>query len=266
MDYQNHGGHEVFLNEHQELYHHCLEGMERVNHLLNPVFNANCFTLYSNTYNFKKVQENYISSPFEGQINTGMMMETLLRKVQNSGINVLNAIAVKSYVETHSHLVVQTDKFEFKTQQLLVATNGFAAQLIKEDVRPARAQVLITKPIDHLQIKGTFHLEEGYYYFRNIDNRILLGGGRNLDFKGEETTNFGETQMVQERLEEILRTIILPHTPYQIDRRWSGIMGIGSQKKPIVKQLSNRVYCGVRMGGMGIAIGSSIGNELANLV
>jgi len=43
-------------------------------------------------------------------------------------------------------------------------------------------------------------------------------------------------------------------------------MGVGNQKKAIVKQLSNHVYCGVRLGGMGIAIGSSIGNNLAQLV
>ena len=43
-------------------------------------------------------------------------------------------------------------------------------------------------------------------------------------------------------------------------------MGVGSQKKPIVKQLSNNVFCGVRLGGMGVAIGSSIGKQLADLL
>ena len=43
-------------------------------------------------------------------------------------------------------------------------------------------------------------------------------------------------------------------------------MGMGSTKNPIVKQLSNHVYCGVRLGGMGIAIGSLVGKELADLV
>ena len=43
-------------------------------------------------------------------------------------------------------------------------------------------------------------------------------------------------------------------------------MGVGTHKKPIVEQLSNNVYCGVRMGGMGVAIGSLVGQELADLV
>ena len=43
-------------------------------------------------------------------------------------------------------------------------------------------------------------------------------------------------------------------------------MGVGLQKQPIVKALGNRVYCGVRLGGMGVAIGSSVGKELADLI
>ena len=133
-------------------------------------------------------------------------------------------------------------------------------------MKPARAQVLITKPIDNLQIKGTFHLDEGFYYFRNIENRILLGGGRNLDFKTEETSEFGQTQLIQNRLDTMLHEIVLPNTDFQIEHRWSGIMGIGNKKRPIVKQLSDNLICGVRLGGMGIAIGSLVGKNLADLI
>ncbi|MDC0006506.1 FAD-binding oxidoreductase [Winogradskyella sp.] len=142
----------------------------------------------------------------------------------------------------------------------------FSTKLTEQSVKPARAQVLITKPIKDLPIKGTFHLDEGYYYFRNINNRILFGGGRNLDFKTEETTTFGKTEIIQNKLEELLRTTILPNTAFKVDHRWSGIMGVGSQKKAIVKQLSNHVYCGVRLGGMVVAIGSTVGKELVSLV
>ena len=63
-----------------------------------------------------------------------------------------------------------------------------------------------------------------------------------------------------------MKNIILPNTPFEIDHRWTGIMGVSTQKKTIVKQVSTNVYCGVRLGGMGVAIGSLIGEELANLV
>ena len=102
-------------------------------------------------------------------------------------------------------------------------------------------------------------------YFRNINDRILFGGGRHLDFKAEETTSLEQTETIQSALETLLKTTILPNTPFEIDHRWSGIMGVGTQKKPIVKQLKNNVFCGVRLGGMGIAIGSLIGKQLADL-
>ena len=75
-----------------------------------------------------------------------------------------------------------------------------------------------------------------------------------------------QTENIQNQLEHLLKTIILPKTPFEIEHRWSGIMGVGQQKKPIVKQLSNNVFCGVRLGGMGVAIGSTIGKELAQLI
>ena len=126
--------------------------------------------------------------------------------------------------------------------------------------------MLITKPIKNLNIAGTFHLDEGYYYFRNIDNRILLGGGRNLDFQSENTTDFGLTKVIQSKLERLLKEVILPETHFEIEQRWSGIMGVGKKKTAISKQLSNNVYCGVRLGGMGIAIGTNVGIELAELL
>ena len=58
----------------------------------------------------------------------------------------------------------------------------------------------------------------------------------------------------------------MPDTDFEIDHRWSGIMGVGKQKNAIVKQLGNNVYCGVRLGGMGVAIGSIVGKELADLI
>ena len=126
--------------------------------------------------------------------------------------------------------------------------------------------MLITAPIPNLDIKGTFHLDRGYYYFRNIGDRILLGGGRNLAFEEETTTEMGQTEIIQKKLEQLLKEVILPNQEFEIAHRWSGIMGIGASKNPIVTNLSQNVYCGVRMGGMGVAIGSLIGTELADLI
>ena len=266
IDYQEHGGYELFMHEHRALYEECREKQDPINKLLRPVFNDDVFSFKDNSLGFGNIKPQYNLNKFEGQIDTGKMMEALLEKAQKEGIKILNNVLVENFSEGTNDINIQTNQFEFSTGKIFIATNGFASQLLDENVKPARAQILITKPIEKLHIKGTFHLDQGYYYFRNVDNRILFGGGRNLDFKAEETTDFAQTQLVQERLEELLKITILPNTPFEVEHRWSGIMGIGSQKKAIVKQLSNNVYCGVRLGGMGVAIGSLVGNELADLI
>lgn len=194
------------------------------------------------------------------------MMQALLDKVLRLGVVILNGINVLEFSETSSGVNLHTSHIELRTKNLLITTNGFAKQLIPHlPVVPARAQVLITQPIKKLPWKGTFHINEGFYYFRNVGNRVLLGGGRNLDFKTEETYNFGLTPVIQTKLEQLLHDVILPNQPVEIDMRWSGIMGMGNEKKYILQKISSHVYCGVRMSGMGVALGSQVGKELASM-
>jgi len=74
------------------------------------------------------------------------------------------------------------------------------------------------------------------------------------------------TELIQNKLDELLKTVILPNTDYKVAQRWSGIMGVGEIKATIVKPISKNIYCAVRMGGMGVAIGSLIGKEAAEMI
>ncbi|WP_343488332.1 FAD-dependent oxidoreductase [Allomuricauda sp. d1] len=266
IGYQRLGGHEIFLSKNENLFEECLQRMAEVNEWLRPVFGEPPFALTKNRFGFKEINPQYITHQFEGQLDAGMMMKSLLDLAVKKGVHIFNSVEVLEYDDTGDDVSLKTDAFEFSTRKLIIATNGFAKQFLKEEVNPARAQVLVTKPIRYLHIKGAFHFDEGYYYFRNIDGRILFGGGRNLDFKVETTTKLNTTEKVQNRLEALLSTVILPNTPFEIEHRWSGIMGVGNQKKPIVKALSDNVFCGIRLGGMGVAIGSTVGKELASSI
>ncbi len=270
LDYKPFGGYELFLKQETSTYEKCLLKLPFINEVLNPFFKADVFVKDINRFSFLGIHEYSIFNPFEGQIDTGNMMQALLKEAVSKNILILNQIEVISYFDNENKvevLIKDTESdFSFSTQKLLFATNGFASKLTNNEVRPARAQVLITEPIKDLDIKGTFHLNKGYYYFRNIDNRILLGGGRNLDFDGETTTEIAETELIQNHLEKLLKEVILPNHNFKIEHRWSGIMGIGNSKNPIVEQLSQNVFCGVRLGGMGVAIGSLVGKELAELI
>jgi len=271
LDYKEYGGYELFTNEDAELFQSCKDNIGYINKILYPIFNADVFSEEENHFGFKNIQQNLIFSKFEGQIDTGKMMLGLIKKASEENILILNSSEITAISDNGENVSLQINasktlrqaQCDITIRKVFIATNGFAKQFLNEDVKPARAQVLVTKPIENLQIKGTFHLDKGYYYFRNIENRILFGGGRNLDFKAEETTEMELTKLVQNKLEQLLKNVILPHQNFEIEHRWSGIMGIGKQKNPIVKAVLKNVFCGVRLGGMGVAIGSSIGKQLA---
>ncbi len=220
-----------------------------------------------NRFGFKNVDYSF-TNRLEGQIDTGKMIRKFHKLILENDILPIYGIEATHLKNLGNKVKVETNIGTIQANKIAICTNGFAKQFLpEEDVFPARAQVLITKPIEGLDLKGTFHYQQGYYYFRNIHNRILLGGGRNLNFKGETTTSFDQTEQIQNALTNLLKDVIAPEKSYEIDYSWSGIMGVGNNsKKPIIEKVNENVALGVRMGGMGIAIGSLVGEQVADLL
>jgi len=73
------------------------------------------------------------------------------------------------------------------------------------------------------------------------------------------------TPLIQNTLMDFLQSVILPNQPFKIAHRWSGILGVGQQKAPIVQKYSPHIGVAVRLGGMGVAIGSLVGEKGAKL-
>lgn len=271
MHYFQHGNYEVFKASDQILFEECRSNIAQLNKKLSPIIGIKDTFSVANSaiknFGFGGV-DHLIWNKAEGQINTGKMMQSLLKLAQEQNIRILNGLAIKDIQENGASVEVITEQdWSLQAKKVLVATNGFANKLFPTlEVRPARNQVLITQPIDGLPIQGCFHYHKGYVYFRNIDNRVLLGGARHLDLEGETTDEFGFSATIQTYLTAFLKTTILPNQNVEIDYWWSGIMGIGTAKKPLVQKVSDNVAIAVRMGGMGIAIGSLIGEEGADLL
>ena len=270
IDYRQHGGNELFLQHENQQAEEAISKIAYLNQLLKPVIGEK--EIYSvaddkiSQFGFDGVGR-MIYNLFEAQIHTGKMMRTLLNKVYELGVMVLNNCAIEQIENESTHINLITSQGNFKTGKVILATNAFAKQLFPDlQVTPGRGQVLITKPISGLKLNGTYHFDEGYYYFRNIDNRVLFGGGRNLDFAAEETWQFGQTDAVKNKLISYLREVILPGQAFEIDYWWSGIMGFGDDISPIVKQVEPNIFCAVRCNGMGVAMGSLVGEEVAELL
>jgi gamma-glutamylputrescine oxidase len=269
IDYHQYGGYELFMDNEAETAAESLDHLTYFNSLLKQVIGAADIYAVADAkiadFGFHKINH-MIYNPYEGQIHTGKMMRALLNRVYDAGVLILNDCSVTGIDSDGGHIRINTSQGDFKTAKVILATNAFAAQLYPNlDVVPGRGQVLVTKPIPGLKIKGTFHFDDGYYYFRNIDNRVLFGGGRNIDFNKEQTWDFGHTEEVKAQLIKYLNQIILPDQNTEPDYWWSGIMGFGEDISPIIKEVQPNVFCAVRCNGMGVAMGSLVGEEVAEL-
>ncbi len=271
LNYEACGGFEVFKPNDEELFEKCMAFISEANRKLKSQLGiTDTYTLedqVKNEFGFSGVSH-LIKNNYEGSIDTGMMMNSLLKMASDLGIVTLNGLEVSSLSESGTKMAVSlTNGLTVQVQHVHVANNGFSKQLLPDlNVTPARAQVLITTPIKQLQVKGTFHMNEGFYYFRNVGDRVLFGGGRELDIENETSSELEITELIQNRLDYLLKTVILPNSDYEIEHRWAGIMGVGESKKPIVKHISSNLSCSVRLGGMGVAIGTSIGKQSAIII
>lgn len=209
----------------------------------------------------------------EGELHTGKMMRALIDYALSKGIEIKTGTEVSSFEEDGKVVVVNTadpvrqEAIQLQCNKLFICTNAFTKQLLpKTNINPGRGQVLITEPIKDLPFKGIYHFDEGYYYFREIDGRILFGGGRNLDFEGETNTDIALNHTIQHDLAEKLRTLILPGKVVNVAQRWAGIMAFGDTKRPIAGSFGSNIYGAFRMGGMGVALGSAIAKELVSIL
>jgi glycine/D-amino acid oxidase-like deaminating enzyme len=271
MDFEMLGGYELFTDDEESVFQECLERMPDLNQKMASITGVNdtyqpvdeCLP----SFGFHGVRH-LILNRSEGQVHTGKMMKKLLELAHAKGVRIFNGIGIRSITDTENGVQLETDfGWQLHAPKVLVAVNGFAKRLLPDiDVIPARNQVLITKKIPNLAVKGCFHYDRGYYYFRNIDGRILLGGGRFLAFEEETTDQFGSNEMIRSALAQLLHTVICPEQKPAIDSWWSGILGLGPIKKPIIEKVSSNVVVSVRLSGMGVAIGSLVGRSGADLV
>lgn len=271
LDFKMLGGYEMFTDDDEDIYWECAGYMEEMNHKIGAITGDQAVyktvDAANGKFGFKGVQH-LILNQREGQVHTGKMMKALMDMALEKGIRIFNGLEITSLEDSRHGVEMQTAYgWTIQVPRVLLAVNGFAKRLLPDlPVVPARNQVLITKPIPGLKVEGCFHYDRGYYYFRNIDGRILLGGGRNLAQTAEQTDEFGPNELIRSSLVQLLRRVICPGYDIEVDAWWTGILGTGPAKHPIVEKVSDNVAVAVRLSGMGVAIGTLIGQEGAELV
>ncbi len=270
LGYEQLGGNEVFLNREKVQFEEAENNLERFNKLLKPIIGVTdiyAVDIEKISHNGFSNTHNIIYNKAEGQLNSGLMMRALMQIAQKVGIEIYTGVDIISIEQEVNFVQLRATDSTWQANKVLIATNGFAKNLIPFlDIKPGRGQVLLTNKIKGLKLSGCFHHDGGFNYFRNLVDRVLIGGGRNLDYSTEQTTEFGETDVVRTHLTNFIKEVILPNQNVEIEHSWSGIMGFGSHPHPIVEACSPQLFCAVRCNGMGVAMGSLTGKRAARLV
>lgn len=259
-------GYELLDNEYSA------ERIHALNEQLYPITGATEPFYFSNDkiedFGFNHVQQ-MVENRFEGSLHPGKLIRSLGQLAIRNGIQILYATEIKSVEELTTGVRLLTNSGpDLFAERIVYCTNAFANNLVPQaDIVPTRGQILLTAPIPGLKFNGTFHYQEGFYYFRNLNDCILLGGARNSSFETEYTKQAFTTLSIQQVLERFLTTVILPGQPLPtITHRWAGIMAMGNNKFPVVEQLSDRSFCALRMSGMGLALAPTVGKMIAGMM
>lgn len=269
LGYQHTGGFELFTEAEMP----ALDNMQKINQFLFPLFQADVFSKVddSEQFGFGSSVRAVVKNQYEGELDTGKFIQSLWQEAQRLGVFILTGAEVVDIDQEDGLLIVkETNGGErtFEANQLAICTNAFTRKFLRHlELIPGRGLVFVTKPLDNpLPWAGSFHYDKGYVYFRSIDNRLLLGGGRNKDYSGEQTEDFGINPLIHDYLIKLLNEVILPNQSVEIDLEWTGIMAFGPTKMPIIEQINERTFCAVRLGGMGVAIGWQTASDLVDLL
>lgn len=191
------GGHELISA--RELY--ALDKLDYLNKLLQPVLGFDAFTPkdeHMDVFGFsRKHVKTLIQNNSEGGLHSGMLMRALLQLAGQLGVEVKTGADVATFHEDEKGVQLsvkspyRAEALPLRADRLLICTNAFTRQLLPDvDVTPGRGQVLITAPIPGLRIKGVFHFDQGYYYFRELDGRILSEVAATWTSRGKQLPSY----------------------------------------------------------------------------
>ncbi|MGB0171346.1 MAG: NAD(P)/FAD-dependent oxidoreductase [Flavobacteriales bacterium] len=205
-----------------------------------------------------------IHLPWEGMIHTGQMVSAFHRALDDAGVQRLHGVEVKALAPSPTGWMLDTSAGGLESRQAGLCTNGLAAHLVSGlEVRPVPNRVLVLRVAPGALPVGTYHIDRGYLYMRTLDeHHVLFGGGRHWGYElplPPERNVEMEAQW-DAALEQAARRWVNVEA---VTHRWTGWLGVGPDRRPLIGESQPGLHHAVRMGGMGVAIGTRVGRELA---
>ena len=215
-----------------------------------------------------------IHLPWEGMLHTGKLVSSFHAALDAIGVQRLHGCAINGLTRLEGSRKcwsISTPRGDFESDRVAVCTNGFAQQLLPDlEVETAPNRVMVVKPDKGMPPTGCYHVEDGYLYFRTLEEgHVLFGGGRQFGIAWPTAdalpreVNAVTAEWDRRLLESAERWL---GACAHVTHRWTGWLGVGQDREPLIGSAAPGLHHAVRMGGMGIAVGSGIGKKLARRI
>jgi len=196
------------------------------------------------------------------------LYDSLERRANLVGVSIYRGVTLEELHAGDNGFHLTTSSGAWKSPCIALCTNAGRTPNFTEGLYPGRGQIVVTEPLKELPFHGNYHMERGYYYFRNVGDRLLIGGGRHLYQEEEMTRDLNPSPRLIEHLKGYVEETLLPGRKVQIEYAWSGTMGFHrlGGKKPLLDRVQKGVYRCVGFGGMGVALSNSAATKLSTMI
>ncbi len=245
-----------------------LPRMEEANEKLNPIVGEGYFTSAPAFFPSHSSAE-FVKHKWEGQLHPARLCQAWIKKCRDLGIDILEGVECLSSESNDSGFEVRTRGPVFSANRLLWATNGALSSIYPElDVKPVQNHVWVFPERAPVSWEGNIHAESGYVYARSIGKQLLIGGARHQQqHQGKDLNDNGEE--IYAYLVDFARQYLWENggpDKLQPEAHWTGYLGVGDHKQPILDEINEGEFILARLSGMGVALSTYLGREMAKRI
>lgn len=198
--------------------------------------------------------EAVIANRTEGVLHSGKYVSALAHLAAQHGVDILYGARIDEVDYSNGGHTVVTTRGQLQADKLVWTTNAYLSQKFPQaGIKPGRGQMLLISPATPIVWKGAFHAHEGYYYWRDLDGMLLIGGGRHTELAEEETLDITTTASITAHLQDFAAKHLLAE-PFTVVQQWAGLMAFTPDKYPMLQHQGHGEWIATCCNGMGVAI------------
>jgi gamma-glutamylputrescine oxidase len=207
--------------------------------------------------------------PRAAAIHPVRLVRELANRARRRGATIACGVGVRRVAPaaTGGPVTVATSRGLVRARTVVLACGARTGTLLsplRAILRPTRAQMCSTQPLQHLFDVG-LAVDWGSYYWRQArDGAVVLGGGGTRE---GPPAGMSETvdDDVQRDLAALLPTLFPDFPRFRIEHRWTGVMDDTPDGQPVVGRWpdSERIWTVAGFGGHGLPPALGVGAALA---